>query len=495
METASNNFDRRTANRNRAVITMLIILEGLLTLGYLVELLKGTRGPFYVFSFIGLLMLVLIVTLVLYRKRPDSSTLKWVAYLGYGACYTFIMLTSGKIMTFFYLIPLAFMYVLYMNIKLIRLAGAILVGVNILTILVNLFIHGLSEASYVTDYTIQGAAVIIVAVALNMICSRLSTFNKEDQETIMKEAENERLMYENNIQVSKSVSHKADSVEGELVTVNEASKMVNVSAKELADGALQVAELVEEEQALTNKILSQVEETKEHANLTKLMAKEMHEAVSGGKASAGRLEERSELVHKSSGVLNEYASVLGKTMKEVEEMTGTLIGISEQTNLLALNAAIESARAGELGKGFAVVAEEVRKLANQSKASVEGMLSEINGLNDIVHKVVHETEVLKTVNDEQTDMIHQTSGVLETIDDKMAKVLQTVDAMSEKVDTIYEANRDMSDRINEISGFSEAFAATSQSVSNHTSSNEALLATALGEMEALVLDIQKLKKV
>lgn len=56
---------------------------------------------------------------------------------------------------------------------------------------------------------------------------------------------------------------------------------------------------------------------------------------------------------------------------EISSIISVIQGISEQTNLLALNASIEAARAGEAGKGFAVVAEEVKKLAEDSKAATE----------------------------------------------------------------------------------------------------------------------------
>jgi len=106
--------------------------------------------------------------------------------------------------------------------------------------------------------------------------------------------------------------------------------------------------------------------------------------------------------------------------QEIDEVVKLVKGIAEQTNLLALNASIESARAGEHGKGFAVVANEVKKLADQTKASVVNVSELIQKTNaqieNVTSKTIEVNQLVKNGSDKMDQITDFFNRILEEVD-------------------------------------------------------------------------------
>ncbi len=127
------------------------------------------------------------------------------------------------------------------------------------------------------------------------------------------------------------------------------SQQVNASSVEIETAIEDMAKKAQDGAASSIEISHRAAELQEKAKSSQMMAEEIYE------------ETRVKL---------ESALEKSKAIKKITVLSDAILQISSQTNLLALNAAIEAARAGEAGKGFAVVADEIRKLAEDSKQTV-----------------------------------------------------------------------------------------------------------------------------
>ncbi|TVR49319.1 MAG: methyl-accepting chemotaxis protein [Puniceicoccaceae bacterium] len=67
---------------------------------------------------------------------------------------------------------------------------------------------------------------------------------------------------------------------------------------------------------------------------------------------------------------------IGSTGRDILQLLRSL-------NLVAVNASIEASRAGAMGAGFAVVAEEVKRLADESRDSVNRILEFMEALEKV----------------------------------------------------------------------------------------------------------------
>jgi methyl-accepting chemotaxis protein len=171
-----------------------------------------------------------------------------------------------------------------------------------------------------------------------------------------------------------------------------------------------------------------------------------------------------------------------KQVEKINELTNEILSISSQTNLLALNASIEAARAGEAGKGFAVVADEIRKLADESRNTA-------NGIQDISKMVTESVENLagnagKMLDFVNKDVLEDYKGMVEsgetynddaTQNEMMQELQNVAENLRRAANEISEAADGVSNAVNQsATGVSNAAEYTSELAGHMTGINESV---------------------
>ena len=162
------------------------------------------------------------------------------------------------------------------------------------------------------------------------------------------------------------------------------------------------------------------------------------------------------------------------SIKNINQISDVISGITEQTNLLALNASIEAARAGELGKGFAVVAEEIRKLAEESKDSTDKIKSIIKEVNQKSIRFVDSMEETVNILNEQDESINNTKNIFIEIAESIEPLVEAIRYISNLTDKMNKDKENVKKEIDNISVISQDVASVSEEV---TASAEEVTAT------------------
>ncbi len=107
---------------------------------------------------------------------------------------------------------------------------------------------------------------------------------------------------------------------------------------------------------------------------------------------------------------------LSEQTQQVGEIITTVADLADQSNLLAVNAAIEASRAGEQGRGFAVVAQEVRSLAERSKAATVQVRTILTEIQRATNAAVLATEQGTRGAEEGARLVEQAGKTIRQLD-------------------------------------------------------------------------------
>jgi methyl-accepting chemotaxis protein len=181
---------------------------------------------------------------------------------------------------------------------------------------------------------------------------------------------------------AEALANLAQRIQDGSIRLAGSAEGVDGVASELASGASQqAASVVEITAAMEELSRTAAQISQSAAEQADLAARAEGSGLAGAAAVDGAVEGLAQVQQQIVG-MSARADALGTRSKEIFRVLDLITEIAQETHILSLNAAIEAAAAGDRGKRFSVVAEEVRRLAQQTRESVDsvrGLLEEFAG--------------------------------------------------------------------------------------------------------------------
>jgi methyl-accepting chemotaxis protein len=288
--------------------------------------------------------------------------------------------------------------------------------------------------------------------------------------------------------IYKNVEHLAASSE-ELTASSTSTAKASGQAAQLVTDAAADAENQKESIDLGNVSVQEIDSSilkiqDEASEASDDSTQAAEQALMGSKAIEASVEKMQQ-IEKSVNDSAATIDVLGKRSQEIGEIIDTISSIANETNLLALNAAIEAARAGEQGRGFAVVAENVRKLAEQSKAATEHITQLIKAIQDDTAKAVQAMQEGRSEVVAGTEEIAGLKEMFAQIHSRIQAVSTKVAHTSAAVAAVTGDTQKVTDEIEKIGEHGSNISAKMQSVAATTEEQSASSEEIASASEAL----------
>lgn len=456
---------------NKTVLIINWILNLFLITGYIVEHLKGSKELSYVLFFMALVLIPIITATVLYQRDNESTSVKYVSLTGYFIMYIFVMFTALNPMVYVYMFPILLIYFLYFNLPLIITSCLIIITINIIKVVYMSMYLNLTTAEHTTSYTIQILSVLIYCLSLVISTKVSNSISDEKIANIEDQKLKQRAITEDVLIKASLLSDHAQKVHNIISQLIKTIEQVSLSAEEIAKGSMETASSIQTQTQLTNSIQDIIKDASLQSEKMDRVSKEAVLAVHEGIENIEYLNSNTCVVNENSDGVYEAIIELEENSKQIQQINKIIADISEQTSLLAFNAAIESARAGEGGRGFAVVADEIRKLAEQSRKSTEGIGSIIDSIKFKIENTISLVKKMKSANEEQNKFIHMTQNNFYTIIKRIEEVTLSIDCVNNSIVAIFNSNNENVHSILSISSYCEQASANTQQVSAMTHSN------------------------
>lgn len=219
-------------------------------------------------------------------------------------------------------------------------------------------------------------------------------------------------------------------IQSEVKRLTESSQEIVTSVSQVAAGSAETAAAVTETTTSLEELKQTAHLSDEKAKDVLASAEETLTIVNQSERSLQTTIEDMKQINEKMRSISEGIVKLSEHSQTIGEIIDSVNDLAEQSNLLAVNAAIEAAKAGEHGKSFSVVAQEIRMLAEQSKAATVQVRGILNDIQNATSAAVLATEQGSKAVEKGVRQSAQTNESMQTLSKSITKMTQAANQIA-----------------------------------------------------------------